>query len=240
MWVWYFDRQNAIQTTGISFIQDLPYFVALLFAFQRFDQEDWGIKPTLQNPDKIDAPFDLDFPEARIRVSIDPSKKVYDNFCLTGRATQVLLASTQSNNSLGDVKLPDQSLIAKVYWPEEDRINEVTAIMRAHELLRETEPALVKHLPTIICWMDIDYKTGSIRQALGIPPDGRTASRVLRVLIALRLQRLDGPSLVSKNAKRFFKGWKECFQCKCLSFECLHKLLIQRIIRPFRTLEGGN
>lgn len=130
----------------------------------------------------------------------------------------MLVASTRSDKSLGGVKLFDQSLIAKVYWPEEDRINEVMAITRARTVLRETEPALEKHLPTIICWIDINYTTGSIRKALGIPSDGRTASRVLRILIALRLERLDGPSLVMKDAKRFFKGWKECFQCKCSSF----------------------
>lgn len=40
-WIWYFDRQGAIQTTGINFIQELPYLAALLFAFQRFSLRNW-------------------------------------------------------------------------------------------------------------------------------------------------------------------------------------------------------
>ena len=42
-WIWYFDRQGAIQTTGVNFIQDLPYLAALLFAFQRFSVRNWGL-----------------------------------------------------------------------------------------------------------------------------------------------------------------------------------------------------
>jgi hypothetical protein len=49
MWIWYFDRQGIIYSQGMSFIKDLPYFLVLLFAFQRFRLEDWGVIPIL-NP----------------------------------------------------------------------------------------------------------------------------------------------------------------------------------------------
>ncbi|CAE7110951.1 unnamed protein product [Rhizoctonia solani] len=42
IWVWWCDRQGAIQTTGINFFQDLPHLLVLLLAFQRFTLADWG------------------------------------------------------------------------------------------------------------------------------------------------------------------------------------------------------
>jgi hypothetical protein len=67
--------------------------------------------------------------------------------------------------------------------------------------------------------MDIDYRTGSIREDLGLEPNENTKPRVLRVIIALRLKKLRS-SLIStpRSAKKFFTGWKECFECKSWSF----------------------
>jgi len=189
-------------------VQDLPYFAALLFAFQRFTSRDWGIEPILQNPENVAAPFDLEFPEQDIKISIDPSDKIYSNFCLNGRATRVLAASAESD----DTELANHPLVAKIYWPEEDRINEALAIQQAHEALEGT--GLRKHLPTTVCFMDIDYHTGSIREDLGLEPDEKTKSRVLRVLIAFRLKNLHSPTSKKRSAKKFFTGWKECFECK--------------------------
>jgi len=49
MWIFYFDRQGILQSDGIDFIQDLPRFLVLLLAFQRFELRDWGVIPEL-NP----------------------------------------------------------------------------------------------------------------------------------------------------------------------------------------------
>ncbi|CAE6386309.1 unnamed protein product [Rhizoctonia solani] len=42
MWVWWFDQQGTIQSTGMEFIQDLPQFLVFLLAIQRLDVLDWG------------------------------------------------------------------------------------------------------------------------------------------------------------------------------------------------------
>ena len=49
MWIFYFDRQGILQSDGIDFIRDLPRFLVLLLAFQRFELRDWGVIPEL-NP----------------------------------------------------------------------------------------------------------------------------------------------------------------------------------------------
>ncbi|CAA7264594.1 unnamed protein product [Cyclocybe aegerita] len=47
LWVWYYDRQGILRSESIDILQDLPRFVVLLFAFQRFTLEDWGAIPKL-------------------------------------------------------------------------------------------------------------------------------------------------------------------------------------------------
>ncbi|KAG1718980.1 uncharacterized protein EDB91DRAFT_502776 [Suillus paluster] len=42
VWVRYHDRQGISQCSGIDFIEDLPRFIVLFYAFQRFKLEDWG------------------------------------------------------------------------------------------------------------------------------------------------------------------------------------------------------
>ncbi|KAF8182310.1 hypothetical protein BJ912DRAFT_928663 [Pholiota molesta] len=54
LWLWYYDRQGIIQSTGIKIFHDFPRFLLLLLIFQRFTQEDWGIIPTL-NPKAVNG-----------------------------------------------------------------------------------------------------------------------------------------------------------------------------------------
>lgn len=42
IWVIYDDCQGIIHTHGMDFIKNLPRFLMLLFAFQRFELEDWA------------------------------------------------------------------------------------------------------------------------------------------------------------------------------------------------------
>ncbi|KAI0310900.1 hypothetical protein OF83DRAFT_819672 [Amylostereum chailletii] len=43
LWVYWFDRQGAIQTCEMDLIQDLPRFLVLLLSFQRFNNSNWGV-----------------------------------------------------------------------------------------------------------------------------------------------------------------------------------------------------
>ena len=65
MWVWYYDRQGVIQSNGIDFVKDLPRFLVLLLAFQRFELLDWGVITEL-NPGATQAHKDeFDLPRGR-------------------------------------------------------------------------------------------------------------------------------------------------------------------------------
>lgn len=53
LWIFYFDRQGIIQSDGINLLADLPRFLVLLLAFQRFDLEDWGVVTALNPKAKL-------------------------------------------------------------------------------------------------------------------------------------------------------------------------------------------
>jgi hypothetical protein len=45
VYVWWYDKQGVIQSNGINFVQDLPYFLVLLLCFERSTLENWGVIP---------------------------------------------------------------------------------------------------------------------------------------------------------------------------------------------------
>jgi hypothetical protein len=51
-WVWCYDRQGIIQYSGINFIQDLPRFMVLLYALQRFSLADWSRNADFKEDEK--------------------------------------------------------------------------------------------------------------------------------------------------------------------------------------------
>ena len=101
----------------MNFIQDLPRFLVLLLAFQRFTLEDWGIN-TVLNPDAHkfhdaatsdevnvaiqSSPFEFQFPASGsnegTKVEINPKELLYGRLGLRGRATRVVGATSQSRH----------------------------------------------------------------------------------------------------------------------------------------------
>jgi hypothetical protein len=47
VWLWYYDKQGCIQSEGLNFVQDLPSFLVLLYAFQCMTLEQWGLNVDL-------------------------------------------------------------------------------------------------------------------------------------------------------------------------------------------------
>lgn len=45
IWTWFYDHLGIIGGEGINFVQDLPRFMVLLYALQRFRMKEWGRMP---------------------------------------------------------------------------------------------------------------------------------------------------------------------------------------------------
>lgn len=234
LWIWWYDREGAIQSQGINFIQDVPRFLVLLLAFQRFSLEDWGFnlelnpQAELNHDSSVDdrgspraeatrqLPFDLTFTPS-FTLSIHTNDVISSWYSLTGRGTDVLGASTKSNHPVSGEFLDGVPLAVKIYWPEVSRVSEETVLRRAEEFGTK-DPDIAGHLPDLVCCRDFGISTGGIRDALGIANTAKsngkrsTKSRTLRVLVFRRLD-----PITTLVGKEFVRAWLECLRCAFLA-----------------------
>lgn len=240
-WIWWFDRQGAIQSAGINFIRDLPYFVVLLVAFQRFDLQHWGIIEGL-NPytdARGESVFNVNFPEEGLIVTADAGEAdLYERYSLTGRGTRVYTAigacdkqgqSISTNPHIG-TDLPKRDMALKIYWPESSRLDEAEVLKMAHAM-GNTNPCIKDHVPELLASYTYAYSTSTIRSRLGFDIKG---NRVLRALLLQLLAPLDPNNL---SIKDFMHGWKECFICKSAGI-FISSRFAEITIRPFPSMGG--
>ncbi|KAF8068621.1 hypothetical protein FPV67DRAFT_1415344 [Lyophyllum atratum] len=216
-WIWWFDRQGAIQTTGIDFIQDLPYFVALLVAFQRFNKADWGIIEKLYKPSGYDENKSITTEmEVGDKIIVaDHLEPFSSHYSLVGRGTHVLLAlgagvfNEEKESYHKGKPLSEIALAVKLCWPEATRQNEAEIIQKALSIDSDNTRG---HLPNLIASDDIGCLTADIRLELGISPSPdspHSGSRLLRVLL------LEGlvPNDKWRAPATFMRLWVEWYQC---------------------------
>ncbi|QRV90416.1 hypothetical protein RhiJN_18434 [Ceratobasidium sp. AG-Ba] len=183
LWVWWYDRQGAIQTTGIDIVQDLPRFAALLLAFQRFRRADWGYGPTF-DPEVIsqDGPKEKSASTVRkihfegLDVIINLDDIIHETYCLSGRSTTVLGASDANPANASP------HLILKCSWAHKSRPTEKAIIEKAIKVA----PRAKSHLPKVFASRDLG-DTKSIRIQLGTHKTSRRPFRVFRMAVYERL-----------------------------------------------------
>ncbi|KAH7888350.1 hypothetical protein F5I97DRAFT_684837 [Phlebopus sp. FC_14] len=182
LYVWRYDRQGAIQCSAINFMLDLPRFLVLLSAMQRFDNCSWGLNP------KIDPEFGPR-PESRtiqlangshkqMNVTLQlSSEERITHYGLNGRATNVFPATGKDPNYSSDI-------IVKVFWGEKSRESEPEILDIAQD---EQNGKDVKcHIPELPCYEELpDTSTGEIRGRLGLDSSGE---RTLYVLVFRKLR----------------------------------------------------
>lgn len=228
-YVWYYDNERAIQSAGINFVTDLPYFLVLLLAFQRFTLEDWGVNVELRDAAIGDKPFlfpksdvgelkdaaigdkPLSFLKSDVSVKLDPDQRLREHFGLLGRASQVLVATSESPDPRDPkFSLKGKELVAKVYHPEITRENEAEMIQLAHES-GKGDPEVEGHLPDVICAVDFPaFSTDKIRRALGIYDRRKEErARIPRIIIFVRYY-----PITDLVGEEFWKCFWECFRCE--------------------------
>lgn len=222
MWLWYYDRQGTIQTSGLNFIVDLPYFLVLLAIFQRFTLRDWGIETELMHQaiehhrwrEEPKLPYDqasfvFAFPENK-KVKVIRKDPLYQRFSLLGRGTAVYCAE-----QVGGSFPANKKLAFKISWPEKERESEVAILDKISEF---KDNCIVGHVPELLGSRDLEYSTQTIRDELashGKPLAGggrrMAGPRILRVLLMRKLERVDELEL-----EMFMGIWVDCYRCMYL------------------------
>ncbi|CAE6387009.1 unnamed protein product [Rhizoctonia solani] len=209
VWIWWFDRQGAIQSTGINFIKDLPRFLIFLVCIQRFTITDWGFDEKLdpssvlrhsshKSPSSSPVELEVDGNNGKFKVNFnsDMPAFLHQVFCLKGKSTRVFEVTSDLDN-----KLP---LVAKLYWPNQNRQHEAEIIRRARE-----DSDLLNYLPDVFGWHDIDsIGTRRIREELGIDANSPRPPRLLRMLVSEKLSRI-----IERTGNDLVFAWVQCIRC---------------------------
>ncbi|KAG1784951.1 uncharacterized protein HD556DRAFT_1451260 [Suillus plorans] len=209
VWIWYYDRQGTIQSSGINFIQDLPRFMVLLYALQHFELHDWGRNKDFL-PVQVEGKRCYEFNikdeklgEVDLLLHTSHKDRVM-HYGLQGRATNVIPVTSQALAKKYD-NLPD-GMVAKVFWGEANHTSEPEILKRVEEIT-EAHDTVKNHIPKLLWHHTFTNPTSAIREALRVV-EPTTGSRVLYILVFRKLQ-----PITKLHGKELFNVWQQCILC---------------------------
>ena len=197
--LWWYDKQNAIQSYGIRITEHLPYLVAMIMIFQRFNPRTWGASEI----DLSNLSITGNEPEAHgdALYEIDEETRK-GQFQLIGRCTftaDVLLKNLKHNqgrtrgmtNQNSTQAKEENRRFLKISWPEANRDPEWRVIETARTRIQEIPDVTIQssvrnHIPIVWHHHDIENAaTDTIRHLLELPVRG---TRILRMIVFEKLR----------------------------------------------------
>ncbi|KAG2132094.1 hypothetical protein DEU56DRAFT_448941 [Suillus clintonianus] len=240
IYTWYFDRQGAIQCSGINFVQDLPRFMVLLLAMQRMPYAEWGYH-TLR---ELETPGDIRVEDEKIgevdlKFNLTSNKRT-THFGLRGRATTMFPVESKKLSRLvpnlphHNPHNPTKELVAKLYWPEEARESEPDILKKVYKIA-ETDERVRYHVPEMVWFHKFeDTSTAKIRSALGLE-DPKLGRRVFYIIIFRRLE-----PITDLSNKPFLVAWWHAVVCHYALWEGLvhHRDVSPSNLMVYQTSDG--
>ncbi|KAN0073650.1 hypothetical protein V8E55_012127 [Tylopilus felleus] len=202
LYFWRYDRQGNIQCSGFNFIQDLPRFLVLLLAMQRFREQHWGLHP------KIDPEFGPRPPSHKTTLTGDEGEEINVTLELSDkeRVSHYGLNSRATNLfSIKSDKLSiEDDLVVKLFWAEATRTSEPDILKRVYEIAHDKD--VEGHVPVMLWYKSFeDTSTAKIRMRLGLKPEG---GRVLYMIIFRKLR-----PITELTGRDFLLAWWETVKC---------------------------
>jgi serine/threonine protein kinase len=244
IYLWYFDRQDAIQCSGINYVQDLPRFMVLLLAIQRMSFTEWGynrvFEPKPGSSAEVQVP-DEDIGEVDLAFDLKSDMRT-THFGLRGRATTVFPVKSKKLSALvptlphHNPHNPTNELVAKLYWPEEERESEAEILRKVYEIADKDEEGKVKyHVPEMV-WSHKfeDTSTANIRMALGLK-DAERGSRVLYIIVFRKLD-----PITKLKGRKFLSAWWHIVVCHYTLWgtNVHHRDISPSNLMVYKTLDG--
>ncbi|KAG2092324.1 uncharacterized protein F5147DRAFT_779719 [Suillus discolor] len=210
IWIWYYDRQGIIQSSGINFLQDLPRFMVLLYALQRFKLEDWGRNEAFL-PDENEGvqchKFEIEdenLGTVDLLLHTGHAERV-THYGLQGRATNVVPV-TSKTLAKKYAHIPKDDMVAKIFWGEASRTSEPEILKKVEEIAK-VHASVKDHIPELLWHHTFTNPTSTIREALGVPEPIK-GSRVLYILVFRKFK-----PITKLRGIEFFNVWRQCILC---------------------------
>ncbi|KAG2096083.1 uncharacterized protein F5147DRAFT_393285 [Suillus discolor] len=208
-WIWYYDRQGIIQCSGINFIQDLPRFMVLLYALQRFELHDWGRNKDflpIEVEGKLCHEFNIKdekLGEVDLLLHTSHDERV-THYGLQGRATNVVPVTSEAlTKKYGKF---EDGMVAKIFWGEASRTSEPEILKKVDEIAKR-HVTVQGHVPELLWHHTFTNPTSAIREALDVSEPTK-GSRVLYILVFRKLF-----PITQLHGKEFFDVWRQCISC---------------------------
>ncbi|KAF9245420.1 hypothetical protein BU15DRAFT_71172 [Melanogaster broomeanus] len=203
IWIWYCDHQGLIGVGGFNFVQDLPRFLVLLYALQRFELEEWGrntaFKPSLKGNDNESHTVEVDGKE----LTLDNEGRA-TRFGLGGRGTAIMDVVCEKLKREKPAQAIEGGMVAKIYWAEEARVSEKDILKCVKEVAEQNE-AVRGHVPILLLSKNFTgLSTSTIRKSLG-PKDPTKGSRTLFLQKLSPIKELQNYEL--------WDAWRQCVLC---------------------------
>ncbi|KZT08877.1 uncharacterized protein LAESUDRAFT_696214 [Laetiporus sulphureus 93-53] len=234
-WVWWYDQQGTIQSSGIDFIKDLPCFLVLIATFRHLGLREWGVDATLGrdgrqyhlrratrehtrndktvheiHPRRKPHGFDVVFGDREDQTNVKTVATVTRPDKIVKSQYPPFGPETRDFEAT-QKKATQADAVMKIYWPEVTLTSEAVVLEHAVELGRG-DPLIEGHLPTVLASYDLGYSTGTIGE--DIQKERRTDgdaigdSRCMRLLLMRKLLPIEG-----LPAEEFLRVWVECYRC---------------------------
>ncbi|KAI6000205.1 hypothetical protein F5J12DRAFT_745254 [Pisolithus orientalis] len=205
IWIWYYDHQGLISVAGFNFVQDLPRFLVLLYALQRFNLEDWGrnteFQPNLEGDHIKSHTIKIDGKTLTLHNWKRPTW-IGPRGC--GTTVMDVTCDTLKLEKPGETTA--DAMVAKFSWAEEAR-NEEEKILEYVAQTVGKDRDVQGHVPTLFFSKRFRVSTCTIRRALGLT-NPEKGSRTLVLLVFKKLSpinELKGNELVD--------AWWQCVLC---------------------------
>ena len=191
--VWY-DHEGVIQADSFHILRDMRLYLALLYAFQRFSDSNWGVCPEL-------ADNSVTIEGIKYELKTGRGDLIHAPWAIKGRATTVLRCEKQGSS---------EKFVAKISYPQVSRVPEPKVLDDAKRIGGTVGSAVSDHIPDLKDSCVLPYATASFRNVLGLLPETDKPSG--RHLVVLIMGALDG-TIRELSGKEYWDVWWDCFIC---------------------------
>jgi hypothetical protein len=180
---------------------------------------EWGYNRLFEPVDGSSGKVRVDIGEVDLTLDLESDKRT-THFGLRGRATTVFPVTSKKLSAQitslphHNPHNPTKELVAKLYWPEEERESEPAILQKVYEIAQKDREGKVKyHVPEMVWFHKFeDTSTAKIRAALGL----EGAKRGRRVLYMIIFRKLD--PITDLSGKQFLAAWWHIVVCMYFSF----------------------
>ena len=231
IWTWFYDHQGIIGGAGINFVQDLPRFMVLLYALQRFRMKEWGRMPESkvhEGGKTTGLGAIIHGGEGKVFIlPLGERDAGQHQLVLKGRGLDVRALE----GKFPDIK--EDGTVAKLYLGEEQR--DSWATISREVMGAGTIAELMDRVPYMVLPNKFSISTATPRKGLGVDNTDVGSRTLYRAIVFREL----GP-IHQLVGKELMVAWWHCVKCTSAMSGRHRRVLKIGLLSSSYSVEAGN